>query len=106
MLAAWKRVVGAVPEVERHGHSWLDFAIAVVLGDNLSKQSDELFTDAQDSHKTSNRYALVTVIAAAALFMLGVAGVARRYSLRIAFFALGTVFFAISVVQIARIGLS
>ncbi len=52
-----------------------------------------------------DRYDLVTVIAAAALFMLGVAGVIRRYALRIAFFSIGTLFFLGSAIQIIRISL-
>lgn len=75
------------------------------LGNRLSAASNKFFAEAQKTHKTSNRYDLVTVIAAAALFMLGVAGVIRRYSLRIAFFAIGTLFFLGSAIQILRISL-
>jgi hypothetical protein len=74
-----------------------------VLGDSLSDQSNELFAEAKKTHKTSNRYELVTVILAAALFMLGVAGVLRHYGLRLAFFAIGTLFFAGGAIQILRI---
>ncbi|MBA3716963.1 MAG: hypothetical protein H0W87_01885 [Actinobacteria bacterium] len=74
-----------------------------VIGNSLSEQSNGLFKDAQKTHKTSNRYDLVTVILAAALFMLGVAGVLRHYGLRLAFFAIGAVFFAGGVIQILRI---
>jgi hypothetical protein len=73
------------------------------LGDNLSERSNALFEDAKETHKTSNRYDLVTVVLAAALFMLGVAGVLRHFGLRLAFFAIGTVFFVAGTVQILRI---
>jgi hypothetical protein len=73
------------------------------LGNQLSEQSNELFKDAQKTHKTSNRYDLVTVILAAALFMLGVAGVLRHLGLRLAFFTIGTLFFVGGTIQILRI---
>jgi hypothetical protein len=73
------------------------------LGNTLADRSNELFKDAQGTHKTSNRYELVTVVLAAALFMLGIAGVLRHFGLRLAFLAIGTLFFAGSVVQILRI---
>jgi hypothetical protein len=73
------------------------------LGNNLSERSNALFEDAKKTHKTSNRYDLVTVILAAALFMLGLAGVLRHYGLRLAFFTIGTVFFVAGAVQIFRI---
>jgi len=73
------------------------------LGDNLSERSNALFDDAKRTHKTSNRYELVTVILAAALFMLGVAGVLRHYWFRVVFFAIGTLFFVGGAVQILRI---
>lgn len=75
------------------------------LGNRLSSQSNTLFAEAKKTHDKSNRYDLVTVIAAAALFMLGVAGVIRRYALRIAFFAIGSLFFLGSAIQIIRISL-
>jgi hypothetical protein len=74
-----------------------------ILGNKLSDQSNELFVEAKKTHKTSNRYELVTVILAAALFMLGVAGVLRHYGLRLAFFTIGTIFFVAGAVQILRI---
>lgn len=73
------------------------------LGSKLGERSNELFVEAKKTHKTSNRYELVTVILAAALFMLGVAGVLRHYGLRLAFFAIGTIFFLVGAVQIFRI---
>jgi hypothetical protein len=74
-----------------------------ILGNKLSDRSNDLFAEAKKTHKTSNRYELVTVILAAALFMLGVAGVLRHYGLRLAFFTIGTIFFLVGAVQIFRI---
>jgi len=74
-----------------------------ILGNRLSDQSNALFRDAKKTHKTSNRYELVTVILAAALFMLGVAGVLRHWGLRLAFFGIGTLFFLGGTIQILRI---
>jgi len=86
--------VDANPKYDRSGFK---------IGNHLSDQSDKLFAQAQKSHKTSNRYDLVTVILAAALFMLGLAGVLRHYGLRLAFFGIGLLFFAGGAVQILRI---
>jgi hypothetical protein len=77
----------------------------LALGNKLSDESKLLFAAAQGTHKTSNRYDLVTVILAAALFLLGVAGVIRRFSLRLGFLAIGVLFLVGSLIQIARIGL-
>ncbi len=76
-----------------------------ILGSKLGERSNALFEDAKKTHKTSNRYELVTVILAAALFMLGVAGVMRHRGLRIAFFAIGTLFFVGATVQIFHIAI-
>jgi len=78
---------------------------SLALGNKLAKDSEHLFASAQSTHKTSNRYDLVTVILAAALFLLGVAGVIRRFSLRLGFLGIGVLFLLGSLVQLARIGL-
>jgi hypothetical protein len=46
----------------------------VSVGNALSDRSNKLFVAAKKTHKTSNHYGLATVIAAVALFLLGVAG--------------------------------
>jgi hypothetical protein len=74
-----------------------------VLGNKLSETSNELFVEAKGTHKTSNRYELVTVIAAVALFLLGVAGVMHIYALRVAFLVIGSIFFMGALVQTLRI---
>lgn len=75
------------------------------LGKALSDRSDTLFASAKTRHKTSNDYQLVTVIAAVALFLLGVAGVMRRLGLRLAFFIIGTAFFLIAGIEILTLSL-
>lgn len=77
----------------------------LVLGNKLANESERLFSSAQQTHKTSNRYDLVTVILAAALFLLGIAGVINRFSLRLGFLGIGTLFLLGSFVQLLRIGL-
>jgi hypothetical protein len=74
-----------------------------VLGNKLSETSNELFVEAKGTHKASNRYELVTVIAAVALFLLGVAGVMHIHTLRVAFLAIGSIFFLGALVQTLRI---
>jgi hypothetical protein len=77
----------------------------LALGNKLANASEHLFASAQQTHKTSNRYDLVTVILAAALFLLGVAGVLNRFSLRLGFLGIGTLFLLGSFIQLLRIGL-
>jgi hypothetical protein len=76
-----------------------DFA----LGNKLSERSNALFVEAKGTHKTSNRYELVTVISAVALFLLGVAGVMHIHAVRVAFLAIGAIFFLGALVQVLRI---
>lgn len=78
-----------------------DFA----LGNTLSDKSNELFVEAKKTHKTSNRYELVTVISAMALFLLGLAGVLHIYTLRVVFLLIGSAFFLGALVQTLRIAL-
>jgi hypothetical protein len=75
------------------------------LGNALSDRSDKLFATAKKTHKTSNDYGLVTVIAAVALFLLGVAGVTRHLGIRLAFFVMGTAFFAASLVLVLTLAI-
>ena len=74
-----------------------------VLGNKLSETSNELFVEAKRTHKTSNRYELVTVILAVALFLLGVAGVMHIHALRVAFLVIVSIFFLGALVQTLRI---
>ena len=75
----------------------------VAIGNKLSDRSNELFTEAKKTHKTSNRYELVTVISAIALFLLGVAGVMHIFALRVVLLGIGTIFFLGALVQVLRI---
>ena len=51
----------------------------------------------------SNRYTLVEVLIASALFLYGIASVTRRYSIKLGFLAVGLALFTLSVVQLARV---
>jgi hypothetical protein len=59
------------------------------------------FAKAKDADKTGDKFALVTVILATALFLYGVAAVASARSIRLATTGLGLVTFLISLVLIA-----
>ena len=72
-------------------------------GAQLDRETARLFTDGKNEDKKSNRYTLVEVLIASALFLYGIAGVTRGYSIKLGFLALGFVLFVLSVVQIARV---
>jgi hypothetical protein len=72
-------------------------------GAELDKQTQELFRQGKDDEHRSNRYTLVEVLIASALFLYGIASVTRGYSIKIGFLALGLVLFLVSVTQLARV---
>lgn len=72
-------------------------------GAELDKETAALFEEGKDEDKKSNRYTLVEVLIASALFLYGIAGVTRGYSIKLGFLGLGFVLFVLSVVQLARV---
>ncbi len=69
----------------------------------LDDQATTAFRKAKAENQKGDRYTLVTVILAAALFLLGVAGVTRVRVVELGFLALGAVFLLGSLVQLGRI---
>lgn len=61
------------------------------------------FDDGERLGTRGDRYTLVTVILAAALFMLGVAAVARAWAVKLGFCVVGAAFLVASLVQTGRI---
>ena len=72
-------------------------------GAELDKQTQELFEKGKEDENRSNRYTLVEVLIASALFLYGIAAVTRGYPIKIGFLALGLVLFLLSVAQLARV---
>jgi hypothetical protein len=69
----------------------------------LDQQAKDSFAAGQRHDNRGDRYTLVTVILAAALFMLGIAAVARAWVVKLGFMLLGAAFLVGSLVQTARI---
>lgn len=72
-------------------------------GAGLDKQTQELFKEGKDAEHRSNRYTLVEVLIASALFLYGIASVTRGYPIKLGFLALGLTLFLLSVAQLARV---
>lgn len=72
-------------------------------GAELDKETAQLFKDGKTDENRSNRYTLVEVLIASALFLYGIASVTRRFSIKLGFLGVGFVLFALSVVQLARV---
>jgi len=72
-------------------------------GRQLDKQTAQLFEDGKHDENRSNRYTLVEVLIASALFLYGIASVTRGYAIKLGFLGLGLVLFVLSVVQLARV---
>ncbi len=70
---------------------------------DLDQQAEEAFDKGGSADERGDRYTLVTVILAAALFLLGVAAVARAWIIKYGFVAIGGIFLIGSIVQIGRI---
>jgi hypothetical protein len=69
----------------------------------LDKQTAENFAEGKKDENKSNRYTLVEVLIASALFLYGIASVTRRFSIKLGFLAVGFVLFTLSVVQLSRV---
>ena len=73
------------------------------VADDLDKQAETAFNLGQRYDNRGDRYTLVTVILAAALFLLGIAAVARAWVIKYGFTFIGAVFLIGSMVQTGRI---
>jgi hypothetical protein len=76
----------------------------------LDKQTSEQFTKGREAfndgltdERRSNRYTIVEVLIASALFLYGIAGVTRRYSIKVGFLVVGFVAFVLACIQVARV---
>lgn len=74
-----------------------------VKGAELDKQTSSFFREGRRNENKSNRYTLVEVLIATALFLYGIASVTRRYAIKLGFLGLGFVLFVLSVVQLGRV---
>ena len=90
----------AIPEFARGAE--LDKK-ATTLFKEAKDGQNELFAEAKTNENKSNRYTLVEVLIASALFLYGIASVTRRYSIKLGFLAVGLALFTLSVVQLARV---
>jgi hypothetical protein len=71
-----------------------DYVIeSYVLADDLATATDEAFEAGQDANKTGDTYNLITVLLAAALFVLGIATSFKVLPVRMGLIAIGTVIF-------------
>lgn len=69
----------------------------------LDKQTTARFAEGKKDEDTSNRYTLIEVLIASALFLYGIASVTRRYSIKLGFLGLGVTLFALSVAQLVHV---
>ena len=68
------------------------------LADELAAATDESFASGEEANKTGDTYNLITVLLAAALFVLGIATSFRVLPVRIGLIAIGAIIFAGSTV--------
>lgn len=71
--------------------------------EELDKETQKLFEEGKHDENRSNRYTLVEVLIASALFLYGIAGVTRRFSIKLGFLGVGLAMFLLSVVQLTRV---
>jgi hypothetical protein len=71
--------------------------------EELDNETTKLFRKGESDEKRSNRYTIVEVLIASALFLYGIASVTRRYSIKLGFLGVGFALFVLSVVQLARV---
>jgi hypothetical protein len=74
-----------------------------VKGDALTVESRKDFKEAKHEQNVSDEYTLVTVILASALFLLGIAGVSSRQSIKIGAVSAGGLIFLIALISLATI---
>jgi hypothetical protein len=69
----------------------------------LDTQTKARFAEGKKDEDTSNRYTLIEVLIASALFLYGIASVTRRHSIKLGFLAMGVVLFSLSVAQFVNV---
>jgi hypothetical protein len=74
---------------------------AYATGEQLTKKTDAQFKAARDFDEDGDRYTLITVILAAALFLYGIAAVSKNHTVRYATAAIGGSIFLLSLVLLA-----
>jgi hypothetical protein len=80
-------------------YSIADYARAA----QLDKQTKTRFAEGKKDEDTSNRYTLIEVLIASALFLYGIASVTRRYSIKLGFLGMGVALFALSLFQLVHV---
>jgi hypothetical protein len=73
---------------------------AVAEAERLDKEADRLFADANANDEKGDNYSLITVILATALFLYGVAAVARARPVKLGTAGLGATIFTVSMVML------
>lgn len=76
---------------------------AYATAEELDAETDALFDKAKDEDETGDRYTLVTVILAIALFLFGVGGVATRMPIKLGTVAAGAVILVVSLVLLITV---
>jgi hypothetical protein len=69
-----------------------------VLADELAVATDDSFEEGQSANETGDKYNLITVLLAAALFVLGIATSFKVLPVRMGLIAIGTVIFVGSTI--------
>jgi hypothetical protein len=90
----------ATPFVEENP-SWVNASYDNAVA--LEAEAEGLFATAKDFDRTGDRYTLVTVILAAALFMFGIGSVGHHRAVRLGTLVIGTVVLGAGIVEIVRI---
>jgi hypothetical protein len=71
-----------------------------VQAQKLDDQTNETFKEAKHDEHQSNKYTLVEVVIASALFIYGIASVTRRFSIKLGFLCVGFALFVLSLIQL------
>jgi hypothetical protein len=81
-----------------------DYSIpAYATGEELLKKTDAKFEQAKDLDEDGDRYTLITVILAAALFLYGISAVSKNWTVRYATAGIGITILVVSVALFATV---
>lgn len=72
-------------------------------GAELDKRSNELFEQAKGQQEKADRYTLIEVIIASALFLYGIAGVTRNFRIKLGALGAGATIFALSMALLVSV---